>query len=697
MSNKELQEKDLNIYFKELTEYVLKSYLDASEENMQVVELLDEHMSVIGTGKQEFYHNLQEFLGVFANQIQERDQVHFEWRNFNSNVQVLDEKHVLVYGTVIILGTFASGYVAINMDTRFTMLYGLIKDQWKLLHIHHSIPDKEQLDNEEFPRTLGKQIEQSQSVFSVLARNFKNVYLVNLKTGNARILKFETKYVHLPDIDENQNISYDALIIPWIDTLVHVDDRETLRHALSVDNLKEQLSKQEELVGNYRSIANGQVCYFQYNAYKLSSNDDVIILAFQNIDSIIEEHLAEEKKEREKEEAYQKQLILAKENADKANAAKTEFLLHMSHDIRTPINGIMGLLDIEDKYFDDITKQKECRAKIRDASQILLDLINEVLDMSKLESGDIYLEHIPFDLRDLSKDVYNTVSKQAKDKDITIIQEDCNVKITKFIGSPLHIKRLMMNIVDNAIKYNKEHGRIYITCNVVQEDECTARLDFKCKDTGIGMSQEFLKVVFDPFTQENISSRTKYVGTGLGMSITKSIVDKMNGTITVDSVKNEGTTFFVTIPLEIDSSEELVTENNSELDSCSIEGKKLLLVEDNELNMEIAKFMLEENKANVVTAWNGQEAVNIYESSKLNEFDAILMDVMMPIMNGYEATQMIRSSSREDAKTIPIIAMTANAFAEDKQKAIETGMNDHISKPIDAKRVVQIISKYISK
>ncbi len=695
MSDKVLQEKDLNNYFKELTEYILKSYLDASKENMQVVELLDEQMSVIGTGKQEFHHNLQEFLDVFANQLENREEVYFEWKNFDSNVQILDENHVLVYGTVVILGTFESGLVAINMDTRFTMLYGLINDQWKVLHIHHSIPDKEQLESEEFPHTLGKQIEQSQSVFNVLARNFKNVYLVNLKTRNARILKFETKYINLPDIDENQNISYDALIFPWIDTLVHVDDREMIRHALSVDNLKEQLSKQEELVGNYRSIANGQISYYQYNACKLSTSDDVIILGFQNIDSIIEEHLAEEKKEREKEEIYQKQLILAKENADKANAAKTEFLLHMSHDIRTPINGIMGLLDIEDKYFDDINKQKECRAKIRDASQILLDLINEVLDMSKLESGDIYLEHIPFDLKDLCEDVLNTVSKQAKDKDITIIQENCDIKFTKFIGSPLHIKRLMMNIIDNAIKYNKEHGKVYISCNVIQEDEYKARLEFKCKDTGVGMSQEFLKVVFEPFTQENITSRTKYVGTGLGMSIAKSIVDKMNGKIRVDSIKDEGSTFFVSIPLEIDFSKKQAKEKKPELDSCSIKGKKILLVEDNELNMEIAKFMLEENKANVIVAWNGQEAVNIYKSSKAKEIDVILMDIMMPIMNGYEATEMIRSSNREDAKSIPIIAMTANAFAEDKQKAIASGMNDHISKPIDGKGLVQTISKYI--
>lgn len=369
----------------------------------------------------------------------------------------------------------------------------------------------------------------------------------------------------------------------------------------------------------------------------------------------------------------------------------------MSHDIRTPINGIMGMLDIEDKYFNDINKLQECRTKIRESSKILLDLINEVLDMSKLESGDIYLEHVPFDLLELSKEVFDTLNKQAKDKDITIIQENCNAKITKLIGSPLHIKRLIMNIVDNAIKYNKDHGKIYITCNVFSDDNQTAILEFKCRDTGIGMSEDFLKTVFDSFTQENISSRTKYVGTGLGMSIAKSIVEKMNGTISVESIKGEGSTFFVTIPLEIDSSITTSNSTNTELDSCSIEGYKILLVEDNELNMEIAKFMLEEEKAIVIEAWNGQEAIDIFNASKPNEFDAILMDIMMPVMDGYEATKIIRDLDRLDAKTIPIIAMTANAFVEDKQKAIITGMNDHISKPIDSKKLVQIISKYASR
>ncbi len=685
---KELQvsTNHFDVDFKQLTEHILNSYLNsASDDDMKIVSLLDDHLSVIGTGKQEFFKTLDEFLQSFIVDVQQREKVHFEWKNFEQKEQVLDDNYVLVYGTVLILGVFESGSVVVDMDTRFTILYGRVDHQWKVIHIHHSVPDKEQMENEEFPRTLGHQIEESKDVFNVLSRNFKNVYLVNLKKKTAKVLKFETTYVELPDMDENQECTYDDLIVPWVATLVHPDDREMLLHALSIENMQYQLSMQDEYVGNYRSIANGDVRYFQYNISKISDSTDTGILAFQNIDAIIEEHKLEEKKEREKEEAHQKELIAAKENADRANAAKTEFLMRMSHDIRTPINGIMGMLDIEDKYADDTEKLSECRRKIRDASKILLDLIDEVLDMSKLETGEILLDSVSFDMLSIAKEVYYAVKKQADDKDITIIQDHCDMKGMHLIGSAVHLKRIMMNIVGNAVKYNKDHGKIYITCRILDDDGIHANLQFKCRDTGIGMSPEFLEHVFEPFAQENTSARTKYTGTGLGMSITKSIVDKMGGTITAESIKGEGTTFDVRLSFEIDHSK--ATTSPKENTEYSIQGMNILLVEDNELNMEIAKFLLEERGANVMEAWNGKEAVERFQGS--SDIDCILMDVMMPIMDGYSATKAIRECNLPNAKTIPIIAMTANAFAEDKLSAMQAGMNAHLSKPLDTKKVIE--------
>ncbi len=389
------------------------------------------------------------------------------------------------------------------------------------------------------------------------------------------------------------------------------------------------------------------------------------------------------------------ELEKTKKDAEIANEAKTTFLLNMSHDIRTPLNGIIGMLDIADHFPDDLEKQTECRGKIRKASKILLELVNDVLDRSKLESGEVVLEHIPFNLNAIVKDVYLSVDKLAEDNNVEIIEKNFQVEHTKLIGSPLHLKRIIMNIVSNAIKYNKENGKVYITYEEIECDGNTIKLEFKCQDTGVGMSEEFQRHLFEPFAQENQSARSSYNGTGLGMSIVKSIVDKMNGTITVTSEKDKGSIFDVMIPIDINLSTEanVSKENNSE--DYSIYGLNILLVEDNDLNMEIAEFLLEEYGANIIKAWNGKEAVDIYRRSKIGDIDVILMDVMMPIINGYEATKMIRSCNREDAKSIPIIAMTANAFVEDKIKAKEAGMSDYISKPFDEKLVIKTISNNV--
>lgn len=690
-------EKDSHVNFKELTLHILQSYLDASNDNLELLSLLDESMSVIGTGKQEFFKNLQAFEQSFTCDVQQRDQIHFEWKNFEQQEQVIDEKHVLVYGKVLILGQLENGQTCIHMDTRFTILYEYIEGNWKVVHIHHSIPDKEQMEDEEFPRTLSQQMNESQAVFKVLVKKFDNVYLLNLKRKKAKALKFETDYITLPNKDKNQEFSYEALVQPWISTLVHPEDRMALQQALSIENLKKQLTKQEEYVGIYRSIAKGEISYFQYNAIRMTSDSDNIIVAFQNVDSIIEEHMEAERREREKEEAYQKELIEAKESAERANAAKTEFLLHMSHDIRTPINGIMGMLEIEDKHQDDTQKLKECREKIRLASKTLMDLINEVLDMSKLEYKEIELEHKAFDLLDVCQEVYAAIKEQAAERGITIIQENWKTKYPRLIGSPLHLKRLMMNIMSNAIKYNKENGKIFIICNESIESENQVILQLKYRDTGIGMSPEFIEHVFEPFTQEENTSRTKYVGTGLGMAISKAIVDKMNGTISVESVKGKGSTFEVQIPFEIDQSTMEGNKYNKGQKEDALKGMRILLVEDNALNMEIAKFLLEEAGASIIEAWNGQEAIEIFKKSSQGQLDAILMDVMMPIMDGYEATRQIRRLNREDAKKIPILAMTANAFLDDRLKALNEGMNEHIIKPLDAKKVIQLITKYVSE
>ena len=407
--------------------------------------------------------------------------------------------------------------------------------------------------------------------------------------------------------------------------------------------------------------------------------------------------LAHRKQEQEKDEKYKAELLRTAKKAEAANEAKTEFLQRMSHDIRTPINGICGMINVADHYADNMEKQTECRAKIKKTSHLLLELINEVLDMSKLESDEVVLEDIPFNLNSIFEEILGVIEHMAAEQNIRIIWEEKEVTHWNLIGSPVHVKRILMNILSNAVKYNKENGYVYIGCREIPSKQTAmTTLEFVCRDTGIGMTEAFQKRIFEPFAQEHAGSRTKFAGTGLGMPITKKLVEKMGGTISFESKEGTGTTFVIRIPFQIDADMKDRTETEEKTET-SIQGLHVLLTEDNELNMEIAEFVLQNEGAVVTKAWNGQKAVDIFRKSRPGEFDAILMDIMMPVMNGYEAAKMIRSLDREDAKVIPIIAMTANAFTEDKMRAKEAGMDEHIAKPVDGKLLVKVINELVKR
>ena len=402
-----------------------------------------------------------------------------------------------------------------------------------------------------------------------------------------------------------------------------------------------------------------------------------------------------QKQEQEKDEKYKTELLIAAKKAEAANEAKTEFLQRMSHDIRTPINGICGMLNVADHYADDMEKQKEYRTKVKEASNLLLELVNDVLDMSKLESGEIVLEEIPFNLSSIYREVFVVIEQVAAEQNLQIVWEKKEITHRDLIGSPRYVKRVMMNILSNAMKYNRENGHIYISCIEIPSGQPeTTTMEFVCRDTGIGMAEEFQKHIFEPFAQEHAGSRTRFSGTGLGMPISKKLIEKMGGTITFESAEGIGTTFVIRVPFKIDLDVD-IREEQADVSEKSIKGLHILLAEDNELNMEIAEFVLQNEGAEVSKAWNGEETVELFRKSESGEFDAILMDIMMPVMNGYEATKMIRSLDREDAKVIPIIAMTANAFTEDRLRAKEAGMNEHIAKPFDVKLLVKIIHKLV--
>lgn len=396
-------------------------------------------------------------------------------------------------------------------------------------------------------------------------------------------------------------------------------------------------------------------------------------------------------------EKKNRELEFAIREAERANLAKTEFLSHMSHDIRTPINGVLGMINIAEKNPEDLERQADCREKIKMSAKHLLSLINDVLDISKLERGKVEFARETFRLKELLDNCASIVGGQAADRNITLITdfgESGKLPHAYFVGSPLHIKQILINIAGNAVKYNKPMGKIRFSCHEISEAHGLAQICFEIADTGIGMGQEYLKHIYEPFTQEEGGARTNYQGSGLGMTITKNLVDRMGGSIQVKSELNQGSVFTVVLPLEIASPPEEQEEENKE-NIEAVCGKRILLVEDNELNQEIAQYMLEENGLEVTLAQNGKEALDIFRESAPYTFQLVFMDVMMPIMNGYEATKAIRGLDRPDASAVPIIAMTANAYAEDVRAAMEAGMNEHIAKPLEPEIMNRVLVKWL--
>lgn len=471
-------------------------------------------------------------------------------------------------------------------------------------------------------------------------------------------------------------------------TFAAMEGREKYREFLNFDTLTERLRNT-----NFVSIefmgTNGKWRLSRFIVKSRDTQGNVVDVLYV-VRDITEEKL--------RELMYQKQLKASMEDAQRANISKTAFLQRMSHDIRTPLNGIVGMIHIAEKHKNDVAKLREFRQKVLQSTDYLQKLINNVLDISKLESGSLMLEYKSFDLVELLSNNMTVVAMSAYENGVRFEGgvEANTIRHRYLIGSPVHLSRVLMNLASNAIKYNHFHGTVNVHCEELSDDGNMAVFKFVCSDTGLGMSEEFQKHAFDVFAQEGKQSTTTFSGSGLGLSIVKDIIELMGGMIELESKENVGSTFTVTVPFKIDH---LVENNDSQNDSCSqsmeLSGKRVLLVEDNAINMEIAHAILEEEHLNITEAKNGKEALEIFQNSKLNEYDVIIMDVMMPVMDGLEATKAIRMLEREDAKRIPIIAMTANAFEEDRKACLDAGMDEHIGKPIDIPLLKRTITKAI--
>ena len=471
------------------------------------------------------------------------------------------------------------------------------------------------------------------------------------------------------------------------ETVVCEEHQDMMETFLDTSTLQERLKDTESVAMEYRARS-GSWHLARFIAKRRDENGRVtnVLYVVRQID-----------RQKQKELEYKQKLLETAEDARRANMVKTDFMRRMSHDIRTPINGIQGMVAIAEHYAEDGKKQKECREKVKEASGFLLDLVNSILDMNKLESGRVVLEYKPFHLIELLNEINNIIEMNAELKGLTMSINHEKVRHEHLIGSPLHLKQILQNIAGNAVKYNRSGGTVSLSTEEISCENGKATYRFICSDTGKGMSEEFLTHAFEPFMQEESSVRSSYMGTGLGLAIAKQLVEMMGGTIEVKSTQNVGTTFTMEIPFEIETVAENEEDSESQIPDEVLAGVKVLLAEDNDLNLEIAEFILENAGMSVTVAKNGQEAVALFQNSGEHAFDLILMDIMMPVMDGLTATKKIRNMERADAKTIPIFAMTANAFAEDVQQSREAGMNEHLSKPLDAERMLQTIKQYVVK
>ena len=465
--------------------------------------------------------------------------------------------------------------------------------------------------------------------------------------------------------------------------LVAPESQASMKDFLDPSTLSDRLRERDTLCQSYLTTDGiWHLGRFIVKSRHEDGSASTLLYAIHNIDEV-----------KRTEITYQEELKKSAHEAQIANQAKTDFLRRMSHDIRTPINGILGMIEIADNHPADIEKLQDCRLKIRQAAGTLLSMVSDILDMNKLESGTLEPESVPFDIFALLMEANHLTEMQAPAYGVTIHVKNPPFPVRHVIGSPTFLRRVLLNLTSNALKYNRRGGRIDLSCDKIEIKGEKACFTLSCADTGIGMSPSFQSRAFEPFTQESDTARTHYMGTGLGLSIVKEFVSKMGGTITLSSQKGVGTRFTITIPFTIDHASQ--EEEKAAKSPVSLAGLHVLLAEDNELNREIAVFLLEKEGMEITTCENGAEAVKAFRESPLGYYDLILMDIMMPVMDGYEASRRIRSLPRRDASLIPIFAMTANAFQDDIEKSHQSGMNEHLTKPLHTKAMLDAIRKYV--
>lgn len=670
--------------FKLLTRQLLETYLGSDTlSDVVIQDFLDSNASIIGTGKQEFFKNIEHFLNSFKFDVEKRKNIHFEFKDLEIEENIVDDQCVFVYGSVKIYGLYDKEVTIIHLDSRFTIIYGVRDGKWKVLHIHHSIPDKEQLEDEEFPITLGKQVQQARHEVEALSAGYSYICLINLETGDVELIKGN----NIPGLNGRYTQMDHNILLEQVNRLIAKPFRKSSFEFYDSKTIAKRLEGKNSLFHTCERT-DGTWILSMIVPQKYDENGRVVSVLLANRD-----FTEEKKRELEQEEALRQEKI----KAEKANEAKSIFLFNMSHDIRTPMNAIVGYSQLMKK---ELTNPKliHYQEMIEQSSKLLLSIINNVLDMARVESGKMELDENYEVIGNISQLVCSAFAAEASRKNIEL-DKIVNVEHKHIIVDSTKMQEILSNLISNAIKYTSAGGKVTIdTKELPYDKEGYVLIQTKVSDTGIGMSEEFLPSLFELFTRERNTTLSKIPGTGLGMAIVKNFVDLMNGSIEVESELGKGSTFTITIPHKI-ANKDYTNRNIKDSNECDIDfmGKRILLAEDNELNAEITTTILSEMGFKVKAVEDGIFCVNEIQHQPANTYDLILMDIQMPNMDGYKATHCIRRLSQPEKANIPIIAMSANAFEEDKKKAFDVKMNDYITKPIDFQKMEQVLKHILSK
>ena len=670
--------------FKLLTRQLLETYLGSNTlSKVEIQDFLDSNASVIGTGKQEFFKNIEHFLNSFKFDVEKRKNIHFEFKDLEIEENIVDDQCVFVYGSVQIYGLYDKEVPIMHLDSRFTVVYGVRDGKWKVLHIHHSIPDKEQLEDEEFPITLGKQVQQARHEVEALSAGYSYICLINLETGDVELIKGN----NIPGLNGRYTQIDHNILLEQVNRLITEPFRQSSVEFYDSTTIAKRLEGKNSLFHTCERT-DGTWILSMIVPQKYDENGRVVSVLLANRD-----FTEEKKRELEQEEALRQEKI----KAEKANEAKSIFLFNMSHDIRTPMNAILGYSQLMKKELTN-PKLVHYQEMIEQSSQLLLSIINNVLDMARVESGKMELDENYEVVGNITQLVCGAFAAEASKKNIEL-NIIVNVEHKHIIVDSTKMQEILSNLISNAIKYTPEGGKVLIDVQELPYNkEGYALIQTKVSDTGIGMSEEFLPSLFELFTRERNTTLSKIPGTGLGMAIVKNLVDLMNGSIEVESELGKGSTFTITIPHKIANKDytDRNIEPSNEFD-IDFKGKRILLAEDNELNAEITTTILSEMGFEVKAVEDGILCVNEMQHQPANTYDLILMDIQMPNMDGYKATDCIRHLSQLEKANIPIIAMSANAFEEDKKKAFDVKMNDYITKPIDFQKMEEVLKHILSK